>query len=40
MVGWQYQLNGHKFEQVLGAGDGQGDLACCSCKEMQRVRYD
>ena len=23
-------LNGHEFEQVLGAGDGQGGLACCS----------
>ena len=21
---------GHKFEQVLGVGDGQGSLACCS----------
>ena len=26
----------HEFEQALGAGDGQGSLACCSpwgCKE-------
>ena len=30
MVGWHHQLNGHGFEQTLGAGDGQGDLACCS----------
>ena len=30
MVGWHYQLNGHEFEQVLGAGDGQGSLVCCS----------
>ena len=30
MVGWHYQLNGHEFEQALGVGDGQGDLACCS----------
>ena len=33
---WHYQLNGHKFEQGLGVGDGQGSLACCSpwgCKE-------
>ena len=22
--------DGHEFEQVLGVGDGQGDLACCS----------
>ena len=26
MVGWHHQLNGHKFEQVLGVGDGQGSL--------------
>ena len=30
MVGWHHQLNGHKFEQALGVGDGQGGLACCS----------
>ena len=30
MVGWHHQLNGHEFEQTLGAGDGQGGLACCS----------
>ena len=30
MVGWHHQLNGHKFEQALGVGDGQGNLACCS----------
>ena len=30
MVGWHYQLNGHEFEQVLGAGDGQGSQVCCS----------
>ena len=30
MVGWHHQLNGHEFEQVLGFGDGQGDLACYS----------
>ena len=29
MVGWHHQLDGHRFEQVLGAGDGQGGLACC-----------
>ena len=36
MVGWYRQLNGHEFEQVLGVGNGQGSLACCSpwgCKE-------
>ena len=30
MAGWHHQLNGHKFEQTLGDGDGQGRLACCS----------
>ena len=30
MVGWHHLLNGHEFEQVLGVGDGQGSLACCS----------
>ena len=31
------ELNGHEFEQALGAGEGQGSLACCSpwgCKEL------
>ena len=23
MVGWHHRLNGHDFEQTLGAGDGQ-----------------
>ena len=30
MVGWPHQLNGHESEQVLGTGDGQGSLLCCS----------
>ena len=29
-VGWHHQLNGHKSEQTLGDGEGQGSLACCS----------
>ena len=28
MVGWHHWLYGLEFEQVLGAGDGQGSLAC------------
>ena len=30
MVGWHHQLNGHKFEQTPGDGEGQGSLASCS----------
>ena len=30
MVGWHYQLDGHKFEEALRVGDGQRSLACCS----------
>jgi len=30
MVGWYCQLDRHEFEQVLGAGDGQGSLVCSS----------
>ena len=30
MVGWHHQLNGHGFGWTLGAGAGQGGLACCS----------
>ena len=36
MVGWNYQLNGHEFEQTLGDSEGQGSLAWCSpwgCEE-------
>ena len=36
MAGWHHRLDGHEFEWTLGAGDGQGGLACCDswgCKE-------
>ena len=36
MVGWDHWLDGHEFKQALGAGDGQGSLACYSpwgCEE-------
>ena len=36
MVGWHHWLDEHEFELDLGAGDRQGNLACCSslgCKE-------
>ena len=29
-VGWPHRLNGHKFEQTLGDGEGQGSLISCS----------
>ena len=29
-IGWYHRLNGHKFEQAPGAGEGQQILACCS----------
>ena len=28
MVGWHHRLDGLKFEQALGVGDGQGSLVC------------
>ena len=30
MVGWHHQLDGPKFGQALGVGDGQESLVCCS----------
>ena len=30
MVGWHHRLNGHKFEQTPGDGEGQGSLVSCS----------
>ena len=36
MVEWHHRLDGPKFEQALGVGNGQGSLACCSpwgCKQ-------
>ena len=29
MVAWHHQLDGHEFEQALGAGDGQRSLEHC-----------
>ena len=40
MIGWHHRLDGHEFEQVLGVGDGQGSLECCSlwgCKELDMM---
>ena len=30
MVGWHHQIDGHEFEQALGVGDEQENLACYS----------
>ena len=30
MVGGHHRLDGHKFEQALGVGDGLGSLVCCT----------
>ena len=32
MVEWHHQHNGLEFEQILGDGEGQGSLACCSLR--------
>ena len=37
MVGWHHLLDGDKFEQAPGIGNGQGGLMCYSawgCKEL------
>ena len=39
MVGWHHRLDGHKFEQAPGVGDGQGSLACCSRKELDTTEW-
>ena len=39
MVGWHQRLDGHEFEQALGAGDGQWSLVCCS-PWSRRAGYD
>ena len=30
IVGWHPRLNGHGFGWILGVGNGQEGLACCS----------
>ena len=39
LYSWHHQPNGHKSEQILGDGEGQGSLACCSPWSL-RVRHD
>ena len=36
-VGWHHQHNGHESEQIPGAGEGQGSLACCSPRCCQQL---
>ena len=41
MVGRHHRLNGDKFKQAPGDGEGQGSLACCSprgCKESDMTK--
>ena len=41
MVGWHHQLNDLEFEQTLGDGEGQGNLAWCSSqghKESDKIQ--
>ena len=37
MVGWHHWLKGHEFEQALGNGEGQGNLACCSLWGLKKL---
>ena len=42
MVGWHHWLNRHGLGWTLGAGDGQGGLACCAswgCKESDTTEW-
>ena len=42
MAEWHHWLDGHEFEQALGAGEGQGSLACYSprgCKELYMTEW-
>ena len=40
MIEWHHQLNGHEFEQTLGASEGQVSLECCSPWASQKVRHN
>ena len=37
MVGWHHQMNGHEFEQLLGVGNGQESLVCCSSEGLKAL---
>ena len=41
IVGWHHRPDENEFEQALGVGDGQGNLACYSpwgCKELDMTK--
>ena len=40
MVEWHHHFDGHKLEQTLGVGDGEGGLACCSPWGSQKTGHD
>ena len=35
VVGWHHRLDGHEFEQALGADDGQGRLVSMGSESAQ-----
>ena len=37
IVGWDHPLRGHEFEQILGDGEEQGSLACCSSQGLSSI---
>ena len=39
VVGWYYQLDGHRFGWTPGVGDEQGSLACCSLWGYKELDY-
>ena len=40
MVGWHHQLNGHEFEQAMGAGEEQGKPGVPHPMGSQRVGHN
>ena len=40
MFGQHHWLSGHEFEQIPRDSEGQGNLAWCSARELQRVEHD
>ena len=38
MVGWHHLFNGHVLGQILGDGEGHGDLVCCNLIQFSLVQ--